>query len=249
MRLVALAAVAAAAGAWLYGYGIMPIWQGGMAAIASDKERYSLDISTLPGEYSMELDLTDLSANVGRDLYRHGDQRIWLSHLELNSGLLMACFRSDGTISWSGATLASGLRHARSDSGFGYTLEARMDVQAAGSVYEASGTGMSGINYRKGDMFCYFLFPDKAAEEAAKKEGKALLVVEGLQLHRWSAGRRRCGGESLNGRGRPDGSERIRWRAVRRMRLGLGPGASFLRIPYCACRGSKPQSSPGRAGA
>lgn len=180
----------------LWVIGLIGIWIQGMSYIADNtKEFTDTKGYILEGKYSISIDLTNLESNIGKDLYNDGTHRIYVSWIDntgsVNTGGYRIGFRSSGKYSLNGASLISGVHHATvNENSFTYGMSAKMMAKYDGKVYNSSVFGTSGLNYKDGDDFAFYIFPKEAYEKEAvtlNETGIVELTVKDLYKNIWSA--------------------------------------------------------------
>lgn len=178
---------------WLTG--LLGIWTKGMSYVADNTKDFNVNKShSVEGEYSMLIDLSNLKNNIGKDLYNDGTHRIYVSSVKntgsINSGGYIIFFRSDGRYSLNDATLVSGIQHTRTDENlFTYDMMAKMTAEYNGKSYNSSVSGTSGLNYKDGDEFGFYIFPSESYETneiSLKERGVSVLTVTNLYKNIWS---------------------------------------------------------------
>lgn len=174
--------------------GLMGMWSRGIAYMAGSLDRYSYDCILLEDEYSVEIDLSDLESNKGKVLYDDGVHKIIVEGVD-NTGTVLSGgyrihFRSIGDYSLSGATLISGIRHYTTESRwFSYNMTSRLVSEYKGRRYEGTVMGESGLNFKDGDMFSFYLFPDESYKDGSitlNETGKVKVTVTELCKNIWS---------------------------------------------------------------
>jgi hypothetical protein len=176
----------------LWKIGLLGMWSKGISYIAGSVDSYSYSHTLLDDEYSVEIDLSDLDSNKGKVLYNDGIHQIVVDSVDntgtINSGGYRIHFRSKGTYSLSGATLISGF--IQSISSYIYEdMTARLTSEYKGMRYEGSVMGMTGLNYRDGDMFSFYLFPYESYYDGTitlNEDGKVKVTVTNLCKNIWS---------------------------------------------------------------
>lgn len=178
---------------WLLG--MIGLWTSGMAHIANNtKEFTDRKGQVIQREYSMSIDLADLQSNIGKELYIDGTNRIYVSwiHNSGNSrtGGYQIGFRSSGQYSLNHATLISGVHHAAvGEHSFTSNMSAKMTARYNGKVYNSQQAGTSGLNYKDGDDFSFYIFPTDAyqsGEISLDEKGKVYLTVTNLYKNVWT---------------------------------------------------------------
>lgn len=175
--------------------GLIELWTGGIASIANNtKEFTDINGHVIQGEYSVSIDLDDLQSNVGKELYNDGDHKIYVSWIDntgnSNSGGYRIGFRACGQYSLTNATLISGVYHATVDeNSFTYDMSAKMTAKYNDKVYNSGVFGTSGLNYKDGDDFAFYIFPNESYEKgeiSLNEKGKVYLTVTNLYKNVWT---------------------------------------------------------------
>lgn len=175
--------------------GLIGIWTEGMSNIADNtKEFTDTQSHIVEGEYSISIDLSNMENSIGKDLYNDGNHRIYVFWIDntgsVRSGGFRIGFRSSGNYSLTNASLISGVHHATvNGNSFTNEMSAKMTVKYNGKVYNSSECGISGLNYKDGDDFCFYIFPTEAyeMEEITLDEtGIVELTVKDLYKNIWS---------------------------------------------------------------
>ncbi|HIW32306.1 MAG TPA: hypothetical protein IAA29_05925, partial [Candidatus Paenibacillus intestinavium] len=107
------------------------------------------------GRYSLEVNLSSLESNIGKEIFNDGDHRIFVSWLqETHNGGYDIGFRSSGEYSLSSATLISGLHHEMiKEQSFTTSTTAKLTAEYNEQIYNAQATDTCGLNYKDGDCF------------------------------------------------------------------------------------------------
>lgn len=153
---------------WLSG--LIGLWTGGMAYIANNTKEFTDENGhVVQGEYTIAIDLSNLESNIGKELYNDGTHRIYVSWIDntgnINSGEYIIGFRSSGHYSLTGASLISGGHHATvNGNSFTTNMTAKMTAQYNSKNYTSSVSGVSGLNYKDGDDFSFYIFPTESYE-------------------------------------------------------------------------------------
>jgi hypothetical protein len=175
-------------GIFLWSSGFYALWSVGMGAIANNTMEYSdKDGHLINGKYKLEIDLSDLESNIGKEIYNDGKHRIYVFWLQkVRSGGLDIGFRSSGQYSLSAATLVSGLQHETVDhQNFRSLTTAKLLVEYSGLAVNAEVTGQCGINYKDGDCFSYTFFLSEEPNEAITNSEIISLTITDLYKNIW----------------------------------------------------------------
>jgi hypothetical protein len=188
-----MAPVAAVIFLWLSG--LIGLWTGGMAYIANNTNDFTdRNGHVVQGEYTVAIDLSNLESNIGKELYNDGTHRIYVSRIDntgnINSGGYNISFRSSGHYSLTGASLISGAHHATVNGNlFTTNMTAKMTAQYNSKNYTSSESGVSGLNYKDGDDFAFYIFPTESyeiQEISLNETGIIHLTVTELFKNIWS---------------------------------------------------------------
>jgi hypothetical protein len=175
--------------------GLIGVWTDGMAYIANNTEEFTdTKGHFVQGEYLISIDLSDLESNIGKELYNDGTHKIYVSWIDntgtINSGGYRIGFRSSGHYSITDASLISGVHHATIDkNSFTTAMSAKMTAEYNGKNYTSSVFGTSGLNYKDGDDFAFYIFPSESynmQEISLHETGKVRLTVTDLFKNIWS---------------------------------------------------------------
>ncbi|OIJ08804.1 hypothetical protein BKP35_17425 [Anaerobacillus arseniciselenatis] len=171
----------------LWGSGWLNLWKNGISVIANDVDRYHLQTYPIDGEYTVTIDLSDLRSNVGKVLYDDGNNQIYVETVYVrNESDFEVGFRTSGTYRLSGATLVSGIEHARTDNGFTSFERANAIATYRSESFKIYRSGSSGLNYRDGASFGYYLIPhDKEVVVDLDKDATMELNISNLYMHEW----------------------------------------------------------------
>lgn len=179
----------------LWSTGLIGLWENGISYIANNTKQFNdLQSHIIEGNYSVSIDLSNLESNLGKELYNDGIHRIYVSYVgntgDINSGGYRIGFRASGQYSLTKATLISGEHHATlGDKSVTNTMSAKMTAEYNGKTYTSSEMGMSGLNYKDGDDFSFYIFPTEAYEKneiSLNEKGIVHLTVTNLFENIWS---------------------------------------------------------------
>jgi len=159
---------------------LVGLWTEGIAYIVNNtKEFNDKEGHIVQGEYSISIDLSNLEGNIGKELYNDGTHRIYVSHLENTGRTYIIVFRSIGDYSLTSASLVSGVHHATiNENSFTILMSAKMTANYNGEIYESSESGISGLNYKNGDDFSFYIFPSDAYKTINEKDIVKLTVTD-----------------------------------------------------------------------
>lgn len=174
--------------------GFIGLWLKGMVYIANNtKEFTDTKGCIIPGEYSISVDLNNLKSNIGKELYNDSGSKIYVSWIDntgdSNTGGYRIGFRSCGQYSLNGATLVSGARHETINANsFTTYMTAKMTAKYNGKVYNSSVFGTTGLNYKDGDDFSFYIFPYEAynsGELSLNEKGTVEITIKNLYKNIW----------------------------------------------------------------
>lgn len=172
--------------------GYTDMWRRGIAYMAGSLDKYSYHHTTLDGEYEVDIDLSDLNSNKGKIVYDHDGLRIVVDSVDMAGlwgGGFRIHFRSHGKYSLDRAVLVSGSKHYSTEARwFSSSLEAELRSEYKGQIYQGSVMGISGLNYKDGDMFSFYLFPAEAYQDnqiPLEGEGTVKVTLSGLSRNEW----------------------------------------------------------------
>lgn len=136
-------------------------WRHGLAYQFFDSN-YALHYETVPGDWSVELDLKDLESNTGKLLY--GDEtgcRIMVDQVDENRpGEYRVWFRSHGVYDRADGTLVSGCQSVPVDkTTHTLSMSAGMTALVDDQFYPCSVAGESGLLWKDGNQFGFHLNP------------------------------------------------------------------------------------------
>lgn len=162
------------------------LWMKGISHVAND-EGYRNAAHPVKGEYSVELDLSDLGSNEGKVLYDDGENQIYVSNVIVNNESdYEVYFRSSGTFSLGGATLVSGTEYVRENNSFTDNFQAKAQAKYKGETYQLHYSGYSGLNYRDGDEFGFYLSrPDEEIIVDSEVDPIIEVTISNLYINYW----------------------------------------------------------------
>ncbi|WP_391117123.1 hypothetical protein [Psychrobacillus sp. L3] len=169
---------------WISGW--LNLWINGISVIANDIEGYRLHSYPVDGEYSVKIDLNNIDSNEGKVLYDDGENQVYVEKVLVN-GQSEVYFRSSGNYSLRGATLVSGNEHARIDNGFTSINHVNATATYQGESFKIYQSGSSGLNYRDGDSFGFYLLltDDKGVDVDIEKDSIIEVKLSNLYMHNW----------------------------------------------------------------
>lgn len=177
-------------GTWRYGL-VYQFWS----------QNYGVSQEALPGQWSLELDLSDPESSLGKVLYEDETGcRITVERLEQRSdGRWLVTFRAQGSYSPSGGTLVSGCMEQRLEKDR-YTLATTASLRTSiGTVTCPEGERylQTSLSEKDGNTFGFYLFPVTLydsdgflyADELEDQEDCVTVTVTGLtRLTTWRQG-------------------------------------------------------------
>ncbi|GGA60557.1 hypothetical protein [Ornithinibacillus halotolerans] len=167
--------------------GILGIWIEGINYVHGKVDRYSFESSPVQGEFSVEIDLSDFDSNKGKVVYNDGENQIYVSEVLVHGGTdYQVSFRSSGTYNLNGATLVSGVEHAYSQGGFTNYDRVNAIGFYRGESFELGVSHYSGLNYRDGDDFGFYLFSEDQKLDIDLEEAPIIEVtITNLVMNKW----------------------------------------------------------------
>ncbi|WP_042349265.1 hypothetical protein [Bacillus massiliigorillae] len=178
---------------WLSGS--FSLWVDGMAAIANNTKKFTDENSHRnKGEYSVVIDLSNIESNIGKAIFNDGTHKIYISSLKstgsMNTGGYSIGFRSSGAYSLNSASLISGIQHTINiDNSLSSNMIAKLSTEYKGKTYKGSAYGISGLNYKDGDEFYFFLFPNNLQEKnkiSLSPKDKIKITLKDLYYNIWT---------------------------------------------------------------
>ncbi|RDY69074.1 hypothetical protein DXT76_17420 [Halobacillus trueperi] len=158
----------------------------GISYVTSNIEGYYHKTFPLEGKYTVEINLSDLESNEGKVLFEDSENKIYVTKVTRSGSTYEVTFRSSGSYDADGATLVSGLEHARNTKGFTRHFKAEAEAVYNDETYELTPSGSSGFHYRNGDKFGFYLFPPNQMEKIQlKKEPIIKVTISHLQVNLW----------------------------------------------------------------
>lgn|GEM_PF-595076 len=178
----------------LWSIGILGIWSKGIAYVEGALDKYSADFIIRDDEHSIDISLADLDSNKGKVIFDDGEHKIYVSSVD-NTGSLLSGgyrihFRSVGKYSLKGGSLISGIKHyATENRWFSYEMTAKLISEYNGKKYEGPVMGLSGLIYKDGDMFSFYIFPREAYTDdgiTLDEKGTVKITLTNLCENVWS---------------------------------------------------------------
>lgn len=166
----------------------------GIAAIAGNtKEFTDKNSHFIDGDYTVSIDLNDLESNKGKELYNDGINRIHVESVDnsdsINGGGYRIHFRTCGQYNSYYAELISGIRHSvNSENEFSFSMVANMTAEYKDRIYNCKVMGETGLNYKDGDIFSFYIFPQEAYENnevSLSETGTVYLTITKLYKNVW----------------------------------------------------------------
>lgn len=170
--------------------GVIGTWKYGLR-YQFWNQNYRVSTEVLPGAYSVELDLRDLSSNVGRVLYEDASGcRVTVNYVEQDGEDYRVVFQAEGVCSPAGSQLVSGCYDQRRDKhASGVELSASMSTSIGSKTYGPCRyyitSTLMGTNT---NQFGFYVFPLElyqsgelaVSEELAGQDGLVTVTVSGL---------------------------------------------------------------------
>ncbi|WP_188456038.1 hypothetical protein [Virgibacillus oceani] len=163
------------------------IWTKGISHVANAVEEYHNAAFPVDGEFTVDIDLSDLESNEGKVLFDDGKNQIFVSKVVRNESDYEVVFRSSGDFSLGGATLVSGIEHVRNSNDLTTDFQAEAQASYMGDTYKLSPSGSSGLDYRDGDEFGFYLYrQDETIDIDLEKESMIEVTVTNLYMNLWA---------------------------------------------------------------
>lgn len=167
-------------------------WKHGLAFQFTDSN-YQTSYQNMPSSFSMELDLNDLESNAGKVLYEdESGCCVLVDSVDENMpGEYRVWFRACGVYGRTGGQLVSGCQSMRVDkTTWTMTTTAAMTAVVDGIHYPCSEAGASGLIFKDGNHFGFYLNPRTPDTwEAVSIDGLDKLTVTVSGLTRFSTHR------------------------------------------------------------
>lgn len=173
----------------LHGNGTLGTWRGGLQ-YQLGYPVYRAEYEDAAGTYSVELDLWDLDSNIGKILYEDNTGcRITVHKLDkMRDGIYRVWFRSHGVCRRNGSQLVSGtIPYQTGSASWTYKGLPQATVSAGGPKRECSLAGISGLNWKDGNEFGFYLTygkgssdPFLSSDDIKRQDGKITITVSGL---------------------------------------------------------------------
>ncbi|WP_245807782.1 hypothetical protein [Halobacillus massiliensis] len=158
----------------------------GISYISSNIEDYYHTVFPQEGKVTIEIDLSDLESNEGKVLFEDSETKIYITKVTHDDSEYNVTFRSSGSYDAGGATLVSGLEHERNNNGLTSHFKAKAEAVYKGENYELSPSGSSGLHYRDGDRFGFYLLPPNQMKNIDLIEESIIEVtITNLQVNLW----------------------------------------------------------------
>lgn len=144
----------------LWKNGTISMVQNGLAYMMQDSA-YHISYSNVDSVAEAEIDLYNLESNAGKIIYDDGECTIEIVLVrQEGNGAYNAFFRTHGKYNRSGGTLISSVKHVRNENGtYSYECAGKLQVILDDKAYQGRNSALSGLNYKDGDEFGFYLFP------------------------------------------------------------------------------------------
>lgn len=175
--------------------GLFGIWISGISSIANNTNKFThITGHVVEGEYSIDIDLSNLESALNKEIYNDGIHKIYVSYLNStgnsDTGGFQIGFRSSGSYSLTGATLISGIHHETvKENAYKINMSAKMTAEYNGKLYESSEAWVSSLNYKDGDDFGFYIFPSHvydSGEISIDEKGTVTLTLTNLYKNIWT---------------------------------------------------------------
>ncbi len=158
------------------------LWSDGLR-FHYGNDSYLYNSETLNDEYRIDINLGNISENIGKVLFEDEDCKIVVSNITNNDNFFEILFRSYGSYSIDRGVLVSGIKHIKTEKGYSSDLVAKAYSEYYGKVYEADVSTVTNMNYKDGDEFGFYIFPYK--ENFKEGYYNVTLSVENLCKNEW----------------------------------------------------------------
>jgi len=157
----------------------------GINYYANDIENFHNKTYPIDGEYTIQIDITDVDNNNRKVLFEDGENEIYVSEvIAHNPKKYELFFRSNGSLSLGGAVIVSGVEHKNYKDGLISKLQATAKATYKGDTYKLSPSEYSGLTNSGVDEFGFYLeLPDDIASDF---EGMIDVTVTNLYINFWS---------------------------------------------------------------
>lgn len=144
----------------LWENGTISTFQNGLAFMM-ENSAYQISYSNIDSSTEAEIDLYNPESNAGKTIYDDGKCRIEIELVRHEEdGNYNIFFRTHGKYNRSGGTLVSSIKQIRNEDGtYSYKGAGRIRVIVGDKAYEGTVSALSGLNYKDGDEFGFYLFP------------------------------------------------------------------------------------------
>lgn len=171
------------------------VYQKGMAFFIEDSS-YTINYEALDLIAETDIDLYNLNNNAGKIIYNDGKCKIEITMIKKEAdGKYNAFFRTYGSYNRLGGSLISPTKQLMTEErNYKEDFVGKMQVVVNDKIYESYYSASSGINYKDGDEFGFYLFPleyyknDKLLLEdnIAKQNGIVHVRLYNLVRTTWS---------------------------------------------------------------
>ncbi|WP_436371985.1 hypothetical protein [Cytobacillus sp. BC1816] len=167
---------------WITGF--FGIWIHGIKAVSEDAGDIFTQAYPVEGNYTVKISLSNLEKNEGKVLYEEENNKIYVSEvfIDTNSNYQVV-FRSSGNYNFSGATLVSGIEHARQNNGYTDILQAKATAAYQGRTFELFPAGSAPLKYKDGDEFSFYLY---ASDVDPENEEAVEITLSNLYINFWA---------------------------------------------------------------
>lgn len=176
----------------LWQNGSIGVWSHGIQYLYENLDEYSYQCTPVEGTCSVTVDLSNPKSNAGKTLYNKDGCKIEISFMDnagLSCGGYRIGFRTHGVYSPDSAVLVSGIKHITTEQrSFTTNLTASMKTTYNGITYDCPAFSSSGMVFKDGDEFSFYLFPSEAYNKnqvTLFETGKAQLTISGLVKNYW----------------------------------------------------------------
>ncbi|GGA72791.1 hypothetical protein [Ornithinibacillus halotolerans] len=162
---------------------IITLWSQGIGKVGNDSEKYYYSTFPVEGVYDVEIDLGNIESNKGKVLYEENGLEIQVSDVVVKeSSESIIYFRAIGHANLNGAMLVSGLEHTENSTDAKFNAKANIEYE--GATFELEPNSYSALEYKDGDEFSFYLFPQDI-ELDVEEVLTVTVSVSNLQLNWW----------------------------------------------------------------
>jgi hypothetical protein len=172
---------------WKTGY--TPLWVIDIGYFSSNAD-YELHTETDTRSYSIDIDLNDTKRSIGYTIYLPQGCTAEIHDIQkCTDNYYMVWFRSHGKYSLKSAVLVSGMKQSATKDGYSSSYFGKMTTEYNGKVYNGEMCGGSGLNYKDGDDFGFYMISqggDNDFTDFKGPSGKVRITISNLCINTWT---------------------------------------------------------------